>query len=43
MDLNMLIKVFEIAFKKATVNLTPVAIGLLSTFVAFQIVFTKLF
>lgn len=40
MNLNSLLEIFEAAFKKATINLTPVAIGLLSTFVAFQIVFT---
>lgn len=40
MDLNILLNIFEVAFKKATLNLTPIAIGLLSTFVAFQIVFT---
>ena len=40
MDLNMLLVIFNQAFQKATINLTPVAIGLLSTFVAFQIVFT---
>lgn len=40
MDLNTLLQIFEVAFKKATLNLTPIAIGLLSTFVAFQIVFT---
>ena len=40
MDLNTLLVIFNQAFQKATINLTPVAIGLLSTFVAFQIVFT---
>lgn len=40
MDLNILLQVFEMAFKKATLNLTPIALGLLSTFVAFQLVFT---
>ncbi|WP_289103654.1 type IV secretion system protein [uncultured Fusobacterium sp.] len=39
MDLNILLNIFEVAFKKATLNLTPIALGLLSTFVAFQIVF----
>lgn len=40
MDLNILLNIFEVAFKKATLNLTPIAIGLLTTFVAFQLVFT---
>ena len=35
----MLLVIFNQAFQKATINLTPIALGLLSTFVAFQIVF----
>ncbi|MCB8564487.1 type IV secretion system protein [Fusobacterium ulcerans] len=40
MELSMLLVTFTNLFNKASSNLIPLSIGLLSTFVAFQIVFT---